>query len=67
MLYVEHDCSEVFVSVGCIPQEVCTPLHAGGVLGGLVPSVGFKRPPGGGSGAVPLKLKIDKKFPCKML
>jgi len=46
LLGVEHDChptSEVFVSAGCIPQEDCTPLHAGeylspsGVSGGPIP------------------------------
>jgi hypothetical protein len=41
LLGVEHDYLEVFVSAGCIPQEVCTPLHAGGCGGG---------PPRGGPG-----------------
>jgi len=37
---VEHDCSKVFVSAGCIPQEVCTPLHVGGYEGDLSPPQG---------------------------
>ena len=52
MLGVEHGFSEVFVSAGCIPQEVCTPLHAvrGGV-GGTCPPYGVRggqSPPGWG-------------------
>jgi len=43
MLDVEHDCSEVFASVGCIPQEVCKMkrhnLHPS-MWGGLVPPCG---------------------------
>jgi len=56
MLGVEHGFSEVFVSAGCIPQEVCTPLHAvrGGV-GGTCPPYGVRggaNPPRlGGPGA----------------
>ena len=77
---MEHDCSEVFVSAGCIPQEVCTPLHAGGCGGGLVPPAGVQgarsppaggsggqQSPGGGSGAAPPKLKTDVNLPCKII
>ncbi len=46
-------------SVGCIPREVCTPLHAGGC--------GGQRSPDGGLGVVPLKLKTDVKLPCKSI
>jgi len=51
MLGVEHDCSEVFVSAGCIPQEVCTPLHVGGCRGDFSPLWGSRGPipPDGGS------------------
>jgi len=48
-LGVEHDYLEVFVSVGCISQEVCTPLHAGGCGGDLLPP-----PCGGARGLIPL-------------
>ena len=47
---MEHDCSEVFVSAGCIPQEVCTPLHEGGCGGDL-------SPPRGSGGADPPRLR----------
>jgi hypothetical protein len=53
---VEHDCSEVFVSATCIPEEVCTPLHTGETC-----------PTHGGLGAVPSKLKTDVKMPCKSI
>ena len=75
---MEHDHLEVFVVVVCIPQEVCTPLHAGGCGGDLSPLQGFggSDPPWlGGLGAsgppvevlavVPSKLKTYVKFPCK--
>jgi len=42
MLYVEHDCLEVFVLAGYIPQEFCIPLHAGGCQGDLSPLWGSK-------------------------
>ena len=81
MLCVEHDCLEVFVSAGCIPQEVCTPLHAGGCGGDLSPprgsgggpipppagGSGGQWSPGGGSGAVPPKLKTNVNLPCKII
>jgi len=66
---MEHDCLEVFVSAGCIPQEVCTPLPRG--FGGADPpqlgSLGASSPPAGVSGAAPLKLKTDVKLPCKSI
>ena len=78
-LSVEHDCLEVFVSAGCIPQEVCTPLHVTGVRGGTCPPCGGPQgviPPGWGVwgpavprrgfGAAPRKLKTDVKLPCKI-
>jgi hypothetical protein len=54
-----------------IPHEDCTPLHAGGLQGGLSPSArsGGLIPPVGGSGgkrgfeAKPLK----EKLPCKCI
>jgi hypothetical protein len=77
---VEHDCSEVFVSAGCIPQEVLYTPPRGGARGGLVPPAGVRggrsppaggsgsqRSPGGGSGAAPPKLKTDVNFPCKSI
>ena len=75
LLGVEHDCSEVFVSAGCIPQEVCTPLHTGGDLcpprgseGADPTRLGGPRasgPPTGVLGPAPPKLKTDVKLPCK--
>ena len=73
---MEHDYLEVFVSAGCIPQEVCTPLHAGGTCpphggsrGPIPPAGGSggQRSPGGHSGAAPPKLKIDVNLPCKSI
>ena len=73
---MEHDCSEVFVSAGCIPQEVCTPLYVGGCGGDLSPpwGSGGADPPrlggpgaSGGSGVAPSKPKIDVKLPCKSI
>jgi len=79
LLGVDNDYLEVFVSAGCISQEVCTPLHAGGaggtcppagVWGGLSPSVGGSRgqqsPSGGFRGSAP-KLKNKCKLPCKSI
>ena len=80
LLGVEHDFLEVFVSAGCMPQEVCTPLHARGCGGDLCPSRGFggahppqlggpgaNGPSAGVSGAAPPKLKTDVKLACKSI
>ena len=70
---MEHDYLEVFVSAGCIPQEVCTPLHVRGCggSGGLIPprlgGPGASDFPVGVSGEAPLKLKIDVNLPCKSI
>ena len=67
---MEHDCSEVFVSAGRIPQEVLYTPPRGGCGGDLSPLAGGsggQRSPGGGSGAAPPKLKIDVNLPCKSI
>jgi len=67
---VEHDYLKVFFSARCIPQEFCTPVHAGGCGGGNAPRLGgpgASGPRTGVSGAAPLKLKIVVKLPCKSI
>jgi len=66
---VEHDCSKVFVSARCIPQEVLYTPPRGGVQGGLVAPARVWEPavPQRGSWAVPPKLKITVKLPFKSI
>jgi len=75
LLRVEHDCSKVFVSAGCIPQEVLYTPPCRGVRGGLVPPMGVWRgrspprlgapgtsdPPAGLGGSAP-----EAKNSCKI-
>ena len=65
-----HPDSEILVLAGCIPQENCTPLHAGGYGRDLSPPWGFggADPPRlGGPGATPPKLKTYVKLHCKSI
>ena len=74
---MEHDCSEVFVSARCIPQEVLYTPPRGGDLsppqgsGGADPprlgGPGASGPPAGVLGAATPKLKTDVKLPCKSI